>query len=214
MDLAQWISQNENLIYKIAGYFNDYGNIEDLYQAGCIGVIKASKNYDENRGTKFSSFAYPYILGEMKDLVRKNNPVKISKEIFSLNKKVAEAKSSLMQAFLREPTIEELSVYLEMDEADIEEILNYNFFVSSIDSTYGDTNMLMEEVISDENVDIDTLIMIKTMISNLEEPERSIMIKRYYEDMTQTEVANSLGLKQTFVSRHEAKVLKHLRKTI
>ena len=214
MDLAQWISQNENLIYKIAGYFNDYGNIEDLYQAGCIGAIKASKNYDENRGTKFSSFAYPYILGEMKDLVRKNNPVKISKEIFSLNKKVAEAKSSLMQAFLREPTIEELSVYLEMDEADIEEILNYNFFVSSIDSTYGDTNMLMEEVISDENVDIDTLIMIKTMISNLEEPERSIMIKRYYEDMTQTEVANSLGLKQTFVSRHEAKVLKHLRKTI
>lgn len=214
MDLADWITKNENLIYKIASYFTSVASIEDLYQAGCIGVIKASKNYNEEKNTKFSTFAYPYILGEMKDLVRKNNPVKVSKEMLKLNKRILEAKALLAQALLREPTTEEISVYLEMKEEDVDEILNYNFFVSSIDAPLKDTNLLLEDIISSKNVDIDTLIMLRESIDNLEEPERSIMIKRYYEDMTQMEVASTLGLGQAFVSRKEAKVLKYLRQTI
>ena len=214
MDLATWISQNEKLIYKLASYFSDYASIEDLYQTGCMAVVKASQNYREDMGTKFSTFVYPYILGEMKSLVRENNPIKVSKEMLSLNNKVMEARTLLAQKLMRMPTNFELSSFLEMPEEEIELILNSNFFISSLDATYGDTDLMMHEIISDKTVDIDTLIMLKEAIENLEEPERSIMIKRYYEDMTQSEVALDLGLKQTFVSRREKKVLTRLRQTI
>lgn len=214
MDLAQWIVQNENLIYKIANYFTDYANIEDLYQAGCIAVINASKNYRDDMETKFSTFAYPYILGEMKSLIRKENLIKNSKEMLSLNKKLIEAKSLLTQKLMREPTNFELSQFLEMEEVEVTNILNSKFSISSIDSTYGDTDLLMHEIISSPCVDSDTLIMLKQIIESLEEPERTIMIKRYYEDMTQSEIAKDMGLKQTFVSRREKKVLQKIRQTM
>lgn len=214
MDVQSLILENEKLIYKLASYFKNCANIEDLYQAGCIGIIKASKNYRSDKGAKFSSYAYTYILGEMKALVREDTPLKVSKEITSLRQKIERAKALLTQKLMYEPTNEELSVFLEIPASQIDEILNSHVYVSSIDDTYGDTNMLMHEIISSQSVDTDTLIMLKEAIETLEEPERSIMIERYYEDMTQCEVAESLGLKQTFVSRREQKVLKKLRQTL
>lgn len=213
MDVGALILENEGLIYKLAHYFSNYVNIEDLYQAGCIGIIKASKNYQNDKNTKFSSYAYSYILGEMKALVRENKPFKFSKEIISLKSKVEKAKTLLTQKLMYEPTNEELSVFLEMPQSQIDELLK-NPQLNSMDDTYGDTNMLMHEIISMPDIDLDTLIMLKEVINNLEEPDRTIMIERYYEDMTQCEVAKNLGLKQTCVSRKEAKVLKKIRQNV
>lgn len=214
MDVKSLILENEKLIYKLAHYFSGYVNIEDLYQAGCIGIIKASRNYQSDKNTKFSSYVYSYILGEMKSLVRETKPLKVSKEITSLRHKVEHTKTLLTQKLMHEPTNEELSLFLEIPLEQIEEILSSNTYVSSIDESYGDTNMLMHEIISSPNIDTDTLIMLKEAIETLEEPERSIMIGRYYEDMTQCEVAKNLGLKQTFVSRRENKVLEKIRQCI
>ncbi len=214
MDVKSLILENEKLIYKIAGYFKDYISIEDLYQAGCIGIIKASKNYQNDKNTKFTTYAYSYILGEMKELVREEKPLKISKEILSLRNKIEKAKVLLTQKLMHEPTNEELSLFLEIPISRVDEILNSNIYVSSIDDGYGDTNMLMHEIISSPNIDADALIMLKESIETLEEPERSIMIERYYKDMTQSEVAEDLGLKQTFVSRREQKVLQKLRQRV
>ena len=211
MNVKSLILENEKLIYKLANDFKNYVNIEDLYQAGCIGIIKASKNYQNDKGTKFSSYAYSYILGEMKALVRETRPLKVSREMLSLNNKLMKSKALLAQKLMHEPTNKELSEFLEMPLSELEIILDNNVQISSIDDAYGDTNMLMHEIISSPNVDIDSLIMLKEAIETLEEPERTIMIERYYEDMTQCEVAEALGLKQTFVSRREQKVLKKLR---
>ncbi len=214
MDVKSLILENEKLIYKLAHYFSDYVSIEDLYQAGCIGVIKASRNYQDDKKTKFSTYAYSYILGEMKALVRETKPLKVSKETTSLRHRIERTKTLLTQKLMHEPITKELSAFLEMPEAQIEEILNINTYISSIDQSYGDTNMLMHEIISSPNIDTDTLIMLKETIETLEEPERSIMIGRYYEDLTQCEVAENLGLKQTFVSRREQKVLKKIREWV
>lgn len=213
MDITSLILNNERLIYKLASSFTAYASIDDLYQAGCLGIIEAAKNYDENMGTKFSSYAYSYILGEMKLLTRKNKPFKVSKEKASLATKIEKTRNLLAQKLMREPTVSELSNFLEIPEYQLAEIINSNR-VESLDKTYGDTDMMLHEIISAPYLEKDTLIMLKDMIESLEEPERTIMIERYYEDMTQSEVANNLGLGQAFVSRRENKVLKKIRQTI
>jgi len=205
------IVENENLIYKLCSYFPYYQDKEDLYQAGCKGMIEAYKNFDASKGVKFTSYAYSYILGEMKKVVREDKSIKISRDINVLSNKIEQAKSLLSQTLMHEPTVQELSDYLEIPEYYIVEALNSKVSLKRIDSNVGDTNMMLHEIISSPNADIDDLIFLKTELESLGEPERSIMISRYYEDMTQTEIANRLGLSQVDVSRREKKVLTKLR---
>lgn len=210
-DIATVIVENEKLIYKLTNYFPYYQDKDDLYQAGCKGMIEAYKRYDSSKDTKFTSYAYSYILGEMRKVVREDKSIKISRDINKLNSKIEKANSLLSQTLMREPTITELSSYLEIPEEYIVEALNSQVVLRSIDSNVGDTNMMLHEVIGKPDVDIDDLLFLKTELENLEEPERSIMINRYYEDMTQTEIANILGLSQVDVSRREKKVLTKIR---
>ncbi len=213
-DIAQIIIENEKLIYKLSSYFPYYQDKDDLYQAGCKGMIEAYNNFDASRDVKFISYAYSYILGEMKKVVREDKSIKISRDVNNLSNKIEKAKSLLSQSLMREPTIQELSDYLEIPEYYVVEALNSKVSLKSIDSNVGDTNMMFHEIISSPNADIDDLIFLKTELENLEEPERSIMISRYYEDMTQTEVASNLGLSQVDVSRREKKVLTKIRREL
>ncbi len=211
MEFTKTIYDNEKLIYKLANYFPYYSDKEDLIQAGFKGMIDAYHNFDETKGAKFTTYAYTYILGEMREVVRKSQGVKISKEITTLKNKIDKARERLMQSLMREPTNMELSQYLGVSLGELEEILNAKVTVTSIDNNVGDTNMMLEEIIGAPETDIDSLILLKTELENLEEPERTIMFARYYEDMTQTEVANNLGLSQVDVSRREKKVLTKIR---
>ncbi len=210
-DIAQVIMENEKLIYKLSSYFPYYQDKDDLYQAGCKGMIEAYNKFDHTKGVKFTSYAYSYILGEMKKVVREDKSIKISRDINKLHNKIEKAKSLLSQTLMHEPTLKELSDYLEIPEYYIVEALNSRLSLKSIDSNVGDTNMMLHEILSSPHADINDLLFLKTELENLEEPERSIMISRYYEDMTQTEIANTLGLSQVDVSRREKKVLTKLR---
>ncbi len=209
-EITSVILENEGLIYKIASYF-PYQDKDDLYQAGCKGILLAYQNYDVNRGVKFTSYAYSYILGEMKNVVRENKSLKVGREINKLSNQIERAKAILEQILMHEPSPSEISEYLEIPESLVVEALNSKVSVQSIDSTFGDTNMMLHEIISSPSVDTDTLLFLKTELENLGEPERTIMIERYYEDMTQSEIAKGLGLSQVDVSRREKKVLSKIR---
>ncbi len=210
-EITDIILKNETFIYSIAKKFSKYKNKEDLFQVGCIGMIEAYKNFDETKGTKFTSYAYNYVYGQMSKFVREDHTIKLNKEMNTLKNKIETAKNKLTQNLMRAPTIKELSDFLETEEVIIEKILNYND-PYSMDEMYKE-DLSMHEMVPDNETDYNTLIALKTEIENLNEPEKTIMIKRYYEDLTQTEIAKELGLSQVDISRKESKVLTKLRKT-
>ena len=210
--LTELILQNSNLIYSIASKFGNNNAMDDLFQAGCIGMMEAYKRFDSSRGVKFTTFAYPYILGRISEYVRENHAVKLTKDMTRAKNKIERAKMYMTQELMREPSNEELSNYLNIPLENLNMLLNYNGDGFSLDETYLD-NLSLYDVISSKEVDYNTLVFLKQEIENLEEPERTIMYERYFEDMTQSEIANNLGLSQVDVSRREKKVLVKLRKT-
>ena len=210
--LTELILQNSNLIYSIASKFGNNNDLDDLFHAGCIGMMEAYKRFDSSRGVKFTTFAYPYILGRISEYVRENHAVKLTKDMTRAKNKIERAKMYMTQELMREPSNEELSNYLNIPLENLNMLLNYNGDGFSLDETYLD-NLSLYDVISSKEVDYNTLVFLKQEIENLEEPERTIMYERYFEDMTQSEIANNLGLSQVDVSRREKKVLVKLRKT-
>ena len=210
--LTELILQNSNLIYSIASKFGNNNDMDDLFQAACIGMMAAYKRFDSSRGVKFTTFTYPYILGRISEYVRENHAVKLTKDMTRAKNKIERAKMYMTQELMREPSNEELSNYLNIPLENLNMLLNYNGDGFSLDETYLD-NLSLYDVISSKEVDYNTLVFLKQEIENLEEPERTIMYERYFEDMTQSEIANNLGLSQVDVSRREKKVLVKLRKT-
>ena len=132
-DIETLIMENKNLIYSITKYFDNYKNKEDLFQSGVLGLLAAYKNFDSSYNIKFTTYAYPYILGEMKKLVREDKNIKISRDIIKLNSKIEQTRNMLMQKFLRPVTNKELADYLEIDEYLISEALNSSNPIMSID---------------------------------------------------------------------------------
>lgn len=211
-EITQLILENEKLIYSIANKFSGYKDKEDLFQVGCIGMIEAYKNYNKNENTKFTTYAYPYIFGQIYKYVNEDNSLKLNRNLITLKNKIEKAITYLEQELMHKPTIEEISKYLEIDEGTISQILNYKS-PYSLDKVYKD-ELLMYEVLPERELDYNTLIALKEEIERLEEPERTIMIERYYNDQTQIELSKTLGISQVDISRREAKVLKKLKKTL
>lgn len=209
-EITKLLIENENLIYSVASKFTKYKDKEDLFQAGCIGMIEAYNNFDNTKGTKFTSYAYPYIFGEINKYVREDHTIKLSKDMQKLKSKIEKARIFLSQKLMYNPNIKELSTYLEIDEKIVASLLNYSD-PYSIDKQI-DEEISMHEIIPDKIVDYDTLLALKTEIESLEEPERTIMIERYYNDITQTELSKKIGLSQVDISRKERKVLTKLKK--
>ena len=116
MNIEQAIYDNQRLVYSISKYFKNYQNKDDLYQAGYLGIINACKNYNPNQGCKFSTYAYPYILGEMRKLVREDKGLKLSRQISKLNLMIEKAYILLSQKLMRNPSVSEIANYLEIDE--------------------------------------------------------------------------------------------------
>lgn len=213
-ELLKLITDNENLIYKITHYFTNYSSKEDLFQVGCIGLIKAYRNYKDNYNTKFTTYAYPYILGEIKKYIREDKGIKISRDITKLNLKIEKAILILTQKLMRMPTIEELSKYLEIDEYYISEAINSNNVVQSLDEPIIDKGKeltLYDTVSNVDNMDIDMLLALRYELSQLEENDYKIISGRYLQDKTQSELANNLGINQVQVSRREQKILTKLK---
>lgn len=211
-DITNLIIENERLIYSIANYFKNYNSKEDLYQAGCLGLITAYKKFDSSMNCKFTTYAYPYILGEMRKLVREDKGLKISREITKLNLKIEKAYVLLSQKLMKEPSIEEISRFLEIPEFYVSEaILSLNK-IKSIDepvSSEGREFTLQDVIGKTDN--IDDLIMLKELLNGLNKEEKEIIDNRYMKDYTQSETSKLVGMSQVQVSRKEQKVLQKLK---
>ena len=216
MDLKDLIMNNQNLIYKLTHYFKNYEYKEDLFQAGCIGMVKAYKKYDSSFNVKFTTFAFPYILGEMKKFAREDKGIKISKDISRLNSKIEQATIILSQKLMREPTIDELSSFLDISTYDLAEAINSTNNIMSIDEVINNDGkeVTLHDIIKDKETDLDSLIALRSAIKGLSDFEKELIGKRYYKDMTQKEVAECLGISQVQVSRKEQKVLTKLKSKI
>ena len=208
MTKEEIINQNAGLIYDIAKKFYGYPK-EDLFQAGVLGLLKAYKQYDESFNAKFTSFAYKYIYGEMYLLVN-NRPLKINKDILKLYKLIEQTRLSLTQNNGFVPSYEDVANFLEIDKSKIYEAVMAGQSIMSLDS---DENISLYDTIkSEEKVSIDDKILIDESLDLLSEDERNIIKSRYFEDLTQCEVARKLSMTQVMVSRYEKKGLDKMQK--
>lgn len=211
-NLEEIILANEGLIYKIINKYRNYFELDDLYQVAVMGLIKASKNYNSEYGAKFTSYAYPFILGEVIKYINGYRNVKISKDTAKLYSKILKAIEILSQRLMKMPSNYELSLFLEIDESVIEEVIMANLSVESLDG-----------IISQDDKDLelyskfgycDSSIENYPLISELEKLpplEQAIIQSRYYENMSQSETGTSLGMYQVEVSRREKKILSKLK---
>ena len=215
-DIIKFIKENENLIYSIINKFSNCCDIDDLYQEAIKGIIRAYKNYKTDSNVKFSTYVYKYIFGEVyKYVYQKDRCIKLNKENLTLLKKINEAKLLLSQKLMKEPSNKELSMFLEIDEFIIDNLMNYNnmFSLGYVVSDDGKELYLNDLIPSKENVDIDSMYL-HDEINKLAEPDRTILKMHYFLDKTQSEIATYLGINQVQVSRIETKVLKKMRKSM
>ncbi len=215
--LNQIIEENKNLIYSIIKKYTYYYDKEDLFQTATIGLIKAYNNYDSSKNTKFSTYAYTYILSEVLLYINNNRDIRLGRNYLKIYTKINEAKLILTQKLMKEPTTYELSLFLELDENLINQVLALTQSFSNLEEIISKDgkNLTLLDVVSDKDKDkmIDNLIL-KETLNNLTEEERQILMLRYYDERTQQEVANILGTNQVYISRNEKKVLKKLKEDL
>ena len=192
----------DGLIYSIISKYPKRYDREDLYQVSMIGLIEALKHYDNNYNTKFSTFAYYYIVGEVNKYIRENNSLKVSKNLVDLRNKILKTKEIISQKLGREATNLEISLYLEVDEALVNEALSYDE-VTSLEDSYN-------EISSYDNTSAEVLDL-KNELDKLSLKEKELIYSRYYEELTQSETSKVLGISQVQVSRNENKILKKLK---
>lgn len=202
----------EGLVYGIIQRYTKYFEKDDLYQVGMIGLINAYHNFDSTQGTKFSTYAYYYVLGEVRKYVREAGLVKVSSDLVRLNQSIEKASEQMSQRLGREPTTTELSLFLEIDEEKIEEARVAALDVKSLD--YSVDEALPEFYNSVASYDKETspeILDLRRELSRLSDEEKNLIVARYFEDMTQSETSRELGISQVQVSRKEGKILEKLR---
>lgn len=202
------VKDNEKMIWKIASHF--YGvDKDDLFQAGIVGLLKALQNYKKDSVTKFSTYAHDYIFGEMY-LLASNKNIKISKDILKLYKKIESTRYILAQRLNKIPSNLELSEFLGLPLEDINIAVNSANIIMSLDSKEEDERSLYESIRTKDE-DLDTKILLNDSMEVLNEEEKDIIRSRYFEDLTQSEVARKLNMTQVMVSRYEKKGINKMR---
>lgn len=209
----------ENLILAYANKFHYYYDIEDLKQVGMIGLKKAYDNYKENSNTKFSSYAYLWIKGEILKYIREDRNIKTNRNLLKIAKIVEDVSNTLRHKLLREPTLEEISLFSEIDISLIQEALMSKQFVLSFDyivnSDDGDKDVNLYDAIPYQEKGFNEDVLdLKEALTRLPEEEQRLIKYRYFEDMTQSETSKMMGLSQVKVSREESKILQKLRKEV
>lgn len=205
------IEKNEYLVYSIINKYCYYFDKDDLYQVGMIGLINAYKNFDDSKNTKFSSYAYFYILGEVKKYIRESNFLKISKELVKLNASIVKAREYLTQKLGYIPSDNDISLFLEIDIKQIEEAELANNLITSLDKEDEEDVDIYNFYGYEEKLYKEELLDLKDAISNLSEFDRKIIEKRYNEGLTQSEISKQMGINQVKVSRAEKDILVRLR---
>lgn len=209
--LIEIIKENKNLIYSIINKYSKYYEVEDLYQVSIIGIMKAYRNFKKEIGVKFTTYAYKYILSEVLLFINNSRTIKVSREYQKLYKKILEARTLLTQKLMKEPTNYEISLFLEIDEAIINDVMRYQEKVKSLDEVVTDNGKevsLLDQIPLPVSEDY---ISLNDGLSTLSPEEQYLINLRYYQGKTQSEIAKIWGTNQVNVSRKEQKTLKKLK---
>ena len=199
--LKKLLTDNQNLIYSVIHRFRSR-DVEDLFQAGCVGLIKAYNNFDNTMNVKFTSYAYNYIVGEIYQYIINNRNIRMSPSNIKLATSINKASEYLTGHLNRKPTQEELCSFLEIEPYKYEEINNL-MMVENIDNLYNLTDS--------KTLTKDDLIDLKNALNNLDEDEKRLIRARYFNNYTQQELAKIYNTNQVRISREEKKILSKLK---
>lgn len=208
------IVSNIPLVHSIANRFRGRGvEYDDLYQAGCVGLIKAVDNFEEERGFSFSTYAVPVIMGEIKRLFRDGGAIKVSRTLKENSIKVQAIRERFKQRELREPTISELSELSGYSVEELSEILNVLTPIASL-SVCNDDGEDTIDIPIDESEALFDKLSVHQALRCLDNTELMIVKYRFYDGITQCETAKKLNISQVQVSRKEKQILQKLRKKL
>lgn len=207
--------ENLGLVHLCANKFRGRGiEYDDLYSAGCIGLLKAADAFDSERGVKFSTYAVPVILGEIKRLFRDGGTVKVSRSLKELSLKAVKKRDELSKEFGREPTVSELGKSLNTDECTIAEALAVSLPPVSLTDNSDDGGGQIDVAVESPDIEISDSIAVHQVLESMETNDRRLIICRYYKNMTQSATAKLLGMTQVQVSRREKKLLTFMREQL
>jgi RNA polymerase sporulation-specific sigma factor len=215
------INGNLRLILSVIQRFSNRGEyVDDLFQVGCIGLMKAIDNFDLSQNVKFSTYAVPMIIGEIRRYLRDNNPIRVSRSLRDVAYKALQVRDSLINKHSREPSVGEIARELKLPREEIIFALDaIQEPISLFEPIYhdgGDPIFVMDQISDEKNEDSTWLegIAVREALRKLHGRERLILTLRFFEGKTQMEVAEEIGISQAQVSRLEKAALAHLRKYI
>lgn len=218
------VSDNTGLVWSIARRFVNRGyDLEELYQIGCIGLLKACDRFESRYGVQFSTYAVPLIAGEIKRFLRDNGAIKVSRILKQNGYQISKAKEALLHKYGREATLDELADYTGLCVEDIVMATEANWEVESIQQTIcgkdGTQVSLVERLVDEAQSEVAAenimnRILVGQAMEKLGEMEQELIRLRFFEDRTQTEVAKVLGISQVQVSRLEKKILIQMRQNL
>lgn len=216
-----FVQGNLRLVLSVIQRFNNRGeNADDLFQVGCIGLIKAIDNFDLSQNVQFSTYAVPMIIGEIRRYLRDNNTIRVSRSLKDIAYKALSVKERLINKNSKEPTITEIAKELDLPKEDVVFALDaISEPVSLFEPIYhdgGEAIFVMDQVKDTKNSDESWLenIAINEAMKHLDEREKHILKLRFFQGRTQMEVADEIGISQAQVSRLEKSALKHMRKYV
>lgn len=211
----QVIQQNMGLVHSCAHRLKGRGiEYDDLFQAGCMGLVKACDAFDTTRGVKFSTYAVPVILGEMRRLFRDGGTVKVSRSIKERSLRVTRAREEFSTKFGREPTVNELAEQMGEEVDVIVEAISAGAPVISLTADEDDGGGQLDLPTDSPEEQISDMLSLKQVVSQLETRDRKLIVLRYFSGKTQTQTAEILGMTQVQVSRREKKILLMLRQEL
>ncbi|MCA1030601.1 RNA polymerase sporulation sigma factor SigF [Bacillus timonensis] len=210
------VQKNMRLVWSVVQRFLNRGyEPDDLFQIGCIGLLKSVDKFDLSYDVKFSTYAVPMIIGEIQRFIRDDGTVKVSRSLKEMGNKIRKAKDELSKRFGRVPTILEIAEFLEITAEDVVLAQEASRSPSSIHETVyendGDPITLLDQIADQAETKWFDKIALKEAIRELDDRERLIVYLRYYKDQTQSEVASRLGISQVQVSRLEKKILMQMK---
>ncbi len=210
-----FIESNLPLVHSLCKRFVGRGiEYDDLYQAGCVGLVKAADGFDNNRGLCFSTYAVPVILGEIRRMFRDGGAIKVSRSLKELSLKITRAKTKLELKLSREPTISELACELGVTPEEITEAQSASQPTISLTYENDDGISEMDICVSGPEELLTNKLLLQRAFTHLDNNEQQIIRYRYFEYLTQNETAIKLGMSQVQVSRAEKKILLKLRNVI
>lgn len=210
------VQKNMRLVWSVVQRFLNRGyEPDDLFQIGCIGLLKSVDKFDLSYDVKFSTYAVPMIIGEIQRFLRDDGTVKVSRSLKEMSNKIRKAKDELSKSYGRVPTVNEIASFLEITVDDVVMAQEASRAPSSIHETVyendGDPITLLDQIADSSETKWFDKIALKEAINGLEDRERLIVYLRYYKDQTQSEVALRLGISQVQVSRLEKKILQQMK---